>query len=161
MSILDEAITAYSVVTRQNTSSTLNSNHEWLLLLRRRSISKISQSSSGAPKTFHAAVPQLNGEKPDEDVDEELLGWRTRLIERAVKSSNQQKATTIVSSSDRGSNMSVDMDAMTTTVDSTPPFLSMLFLDNQLPSADLMMHQHFALSPEFGRRLDENDRSMS
>lgn len=159
MTILNEAISAYSVVTRLNTSSTLDLNHGRLLQLRRRSAAKLSQGSSdGAENVMQApSYDTSDGDKADQQVDEELLCWRTRLIERGESTSNHQhKSTTIVNKPDYGSGISIDVESGSGTLDSTPPFLEMLLMGTQLPSEDLMMNQHFEIPLEFGTRANEN-----
>ncbi|KAK7222982.1 hypothetical protein V2G26_010985 [Clonostachys chloroleuca] len=159
MTILNEAISAYSVVTRLNTSSTLDLNHGRLLQLRRRSAAKLSQGSSGGAENVMQApsYDTSGGDKADQQVDEELLCWRTRLIERGESTSNHQhKSTTIVNKPDYGSGISIDVESGSGTLDSTPPFLEMLLMGTQLPSEDLMMNQHFEIPLEFGTRANEN-----
>jgi hypothetical protein len=66
-------------------------NLQWLLNLRTRALSKISSVSASHrlnPQGEGDVERQTNRDRED-DEDVELLGWRTRLIERAGQ--NQQK----------------------------------------------------------------------
>jgi hypothetical protein len=65
---IDHSIRLYGLVLRDHAIPSLVQNHQWLLRLRAR-----------AAATLEHAQPT----GADEDVDVELLGWRTRLIERA------------------------------------------------------------------------------
>ena len=89
LSQVDGAIALYTSVVQNGGTSRLVKNLQWLLRLRGRAYSKMSRlanvSHSGPPGT----------EEPSDDEDIELIGWRTRLIERA--GNGLQKATTISS----------------------------------------------------------------
>ncbi|TXT11220.1 hypothetical protein VHUM_01971 [Vanrija humicola] len=65
---VDHSIKLYSSVLRDHATPSLVQNHQWLLRLRQRALAKLEHAPPGAA---------------DDDVDVELLGWRTRLIERA------------------------------------------------------------------------------
>ena len=88
---IDAAISLFtSLVQHGARTPRYKSNLQWLLNLRTRALSKLSEASvapGGLPQRHDALQQQStvrdgdgNGEQ-DEDV--ELLGWRTRLIERA------------------------------------------------------------------------------
>lgn len=84
---IDLAIACYSSLLRGTTSKTLLQNHDWLVRLRDRCASEVSRlpgthAPDGTSSSRHAE-------------DAELLGWRTRLIERAATGGH--KATSIVS----------------------------------------------------------------
>lgn len=81
MGLLDQSLRLYSSVQRDHATPSLQQNHQWLLRLRARAMSKLSNLEQ---------VP--HDAEADAEVDVELLGWRTRLIERARGS---QRATTI------------------------------------------------------------------
>ncbi|GMK58669.1 hypothetical protein CspeluHIS016_0601110 [Cutaneotrichosporon spelunceum] len=66
---LDHSLKLYSSVLRDHATPSLVQNHQWLLRLRARALSKVE----------HAPPPPGD----EADVDVELLGWRTRLVERA------------------------------------------------------------------------------
>ncbi|KAL1410582.1 hypothetical protein Q8F55_004595 [Vanrija albida] len=66
---VDHSIKLYSSVLRDHATPSLVQNHQWLLRLRQRALAKLEHAPPGAGA--------------DDDVDVELLGWRTRLIERA------------------------------------------------------------------------------
>jgi hypothetical protein len=66
---IDHSIKLYSSVLRDHATPSLVQNHQWLLRLRARALSKVE----------HAPPPPGD----EADVDVELLGWRTRLVERA------------------------------------------------------------------------------
>ena len=53
------------------------SNLQWLLNLRTRALSKISAASTDTNRR------STSGDRENDEEDVELLGWRTRLIERA------------------------------------------------------------------------------
>lgn len=85
LSQIDHSIKLYSSVLRDHATPSLVQNHQWLLRLRARALSKVE----------HAPPPPGDGE----DVDIELLGWRTRLVERAR---GGHRATNIASGGERG-----------------------------------------------------------
>lgn len=89
---IDAAISLFtSLLAHGARSPRYKSNLQWLLNLRTRALSKVSEKS-GAQRDGQAVQREVDsggqtqsdnrqGEENDEDV--ELLGWRTRLIERA------------------------------------------------------------------------------
>lgn len=84
---IDAAINLFTSVTQHGTStSRYRRNLQWLLKLRARTSSKISTAST-AQRVDSQRADDLDRRKCSEDREEgedfELLGWRTRLIERA------------------------------------------------------------------------------
>ncbi|GFZ52287.1 hypothetical protein JCM24511_10060 [Saitozyma sp. JCM 24511] len=85
---IDTAISLYTTAVQARVSPRMVKNLQWLFRLRQRAQERISRAQ---------ALPGSNREDPpseDED-DIELIGWRTRLIQRAAKGT--QTATTISS----------------------------------------------------------------
>lgn len=92
---IDVATACYAALLRTTSSRTLLQNHEWLVRLRTRCSSRMSQAQSSDKGDQPGPGLQSNtsSSRDDTDGDVELLGWRTRLIERANKGG--QRATTI------------------------------------------------------------------
>jgi hypothetical protein len=85
---IDTAISLYTTAVQARVSPRMVKNLQWLFRLRQRAQERISRVQ---------LLPGSNREDPpseDED-DIELIGWRTRLIQRAAKGT--QTATTISS----------------------------------------------------------------
>lgn len=101
---IDVATACYAALLRTTSSRTLLQNHEWLVRLRARCSTRMAQSAekSGQPHTH----TNTSNSREDTDGDVELLGWRTRLIERANKGG--QRATTIPAHGPNASPMSID-----------------------------------------------------
>lgn len=98
---IDVASACYAELLRTTSSRTLMQNHEWLLRLRARCSSRMVQSADREGRASGTGVPS----RDEEDGDVELLGWRTRLIERANRGG--QRATTIPAAANP-SPMSID-----------------------------------------------------
>nr|ODN85910.1 hypothetical protein L203_04409 [Cryptococcus depauperatus CBS 7841] len=81
LSRISQAVQVYSTLIKQNSSLSMVQNHDWLLRLQQRAATKMTQAvSSGTSETL-----AVDCQGQDED-DRELLGWKTRLIERAASS---------------------------------------------------------------------------
>ena len=88
---IDAAITLFtSLLEHGARTSRYKSNLQWLLKLRARALLRISEAPSTHQGDLHQGVDSSqtnnNGDEDghiEEDEDVELLGWRTRLIERA------------------------------------------------------------------------------
>ena len=107
---IDVAISCYAALLRGTSSRTLQQNYDWLVKLRAR-------CSVEAPRPV-----ERTDITPKEERDVELLGWRTRLVERTAEGS---KATTISGPTDSRS-------------------MAPLSLSRQgmLPTADQVLQQH-------------------
>ncbi|WVQ83747.1 hypothetical protein IAT38_005891 [Cryptococcus sp. DSM 104549] len=80
LSQIEQAITVYSVLIKQNNSPSMVQNHDWLRRLQQRAAKKIAQASGAG-----IGERQMEGDdQGQEEEDRELLGWKTRLIERAA-----------------------------------------------------------------------------
>lgn len=95
---IDVASACYAELLRTTSSRTLMQNHEWLVRLRARCSARMAQSAGKEARN--------PASRDEEDGDVELLGWRTRLIERAQRGG--QKATTIPAGAVHPSPMSID-----------------------------------------------------
>lgn len=89
LSLIDSAINLFTNIVQNNSTTRLLRNLEWLLRIRQRASSRISNVSSSLP------------DYPAPLVDEEedgagLIGWRTRLVQRLGKGT--QLATNITPS---------------------------------------------------------------
>lgn len=115
---IDLAIACYSSLLRGTTSKTLLQNHDWLVRLRDRCAAEASRlpgiSAQDGTSTRHS------------DGDTELLGWRTRLIERAA--SGGHKATSILSGETRRPSSTIK-----------PPDAR----QGMLPTVDQVLQQHY------------------
>lgn len=76
---IDHSIKLYSSVIKLNPTPSLIQNHQWLLHLRQRALAASEQESTGG-----SSAPREDTEDDDDDIDVKLLGWRTRLIQRAT-----------------------------------------------------------------------------
>lgn len=74
---IDHSIKLYSSVIKLNPTPSLIQNHQWLLHLRQRALAASEQESRGDG-------PRDDTADEDDDIDVKLLGWRTRLIQRAT-----------------------------------------------------------------------------
>lgn len=93
LSLVDTAINLHVAVSQGGSSPRLLKNLGWLIRLRSRAQAKMSKAVSGELGTGTGT-----GDDTSEDEDAELIGWRTRLIQRADKH-GPHKATTIMSAS--------------------------------------------------------------
>lgn len=104
---IDAAISLFtSLLAHGARTPRYKSNLQWLLNLRTRALSKISEASNTTENggAQRAANPDIRrntnqdrdreGEENDEE-DVELLGWRTRLIERAGQGGRRKVIRTI------------------------------------------------------------------
>ena len=85
LSLIDSAIGLYTNIIQSHSTTRLLRNLEWLLKLRQRANSRMTTASS-----FQA---DYSSRLPEEEDDVELIGWRTRLIQRLGKGNHL--ATTI------------------------------------------------------------------
>ncbi|ODN75930.1 hypothetical protein L202_05915 [Cryptococcus amylolentus CBS 6039] len=88
LSQIEQAIHVYSTLIKQNNSPSMVQNHDWLVRLHQRSAKKIAQTCATAgngtgPHTWK------DDEQGQEEEDRELLGWKTRLIERAASGAHK------------------------------------------------------------------------
>jgi hypothetical protein len=84
LSIVDSAISLYTNIVQSLPTPRLVKNLEWLLKLRQRAQARIISA---------AASGEGDGTDSEEGADVELIGWRTRLVQRLGK--GVQTATTI------------------------------------------------------------------
>lgn len=100
---IDAAINLFtSLLAHGARSPRYKSNLQWLLNLRTRALSKVSEKS-GAQKDGQAVQreadsggqTQSDNRHDENDEDVELLGWRTRLIERAGQGGRRKVIRTI------------------------------------------------------------------
>jgi hypothetical protein len=80
LSLIDSAIGLYTNIIQSHSTTRLLRNLEWLLKLRQRASSRMATASS-----FQA---DYSSREPEEEDDVELIGWRTRLIQRLGKGNN-------------------------------------------------------------------------
>ncbi|KLT43595.1 hypothetical protein CC85DRAFT_301200 [Cutaneotrichosporon oleaginosum] len=121
---IDHSIKLYSSVLRDHATPSLLQNHQWLLRLRARALSKVE----------HAPPPPGD----EGDVDVELLGWRTRLVERAR---GQRRATTIRRDGD-------DSPATASLGASPAPMHMPDAMPGPAPTIDQVLQQHFVDAPQ-------------
>lgn len=79
LALFDNAINLYSSVVQGNTSTRIVQNLKWLQRLRQRAGERMRQAE-GQPDGEGLPQPEEGGIN-----DVELLGWRTRLVKRAVQ----------------------------------------------------------------------------
>lgn len=87
LSLIDTAIGLHAHILQTNPTARLRKNLEWLLRLKQRAATRMESSGS---EDAREDVPGVGLEEGDTS---ELIGWRTRLVERLGQGS--QKATTI------------------------------------------------------------------
>jgi len=87
MAQLDQIIGVYTTLVLGRASPRMSQNLRWLMRLRQRAMDRLDK----APPAGSERDARAEG-----DEDAELLGWRTRLIERTAK--GVRRATTIVPS---------------------------------------------------------------
>ncbi|BEI83841.1 hypothetical protein CcaverHIS002_0404450 [Cutaneotrichosporon cavernicola] len=131
---IDHSIKLYSSVLRDHATPSLVQNHQWLLRLRARALSKVE----------HAPPPPGD----EADVDVELLGWRTRLVERAREG---KRATTIRREDDSPmshgpSPASIQPQPLVPLAPTIDQVLQQHFVDStpqrtQDPATDFLLHQ--------------------
>lgn len=120
---IDHSIKLYSSVLRDHATPSLVQNHQWLLRLRARALSKVE----------HAPPPPGDGA----DVDVELLGWRTRLVERAR---GTHRSTNISSRRDADGATPASVSAAVSPVNvPAAPIASLA----PAPTIDQVLQQHF------------------
>jgi hypothetical protein len=101
------------------------SNLQWLSDLRTRALFKISSVSASHrsnPQEGDVEDRQINSRDSEDDEDVELLGWRTRLIERAGQ--NQQKTIRTIRLSETPT-VSPNMNVATSSLNSSRPQIQM------------------------------------
>lgn len=125
LSQIDAAIALYTAVVQGGTSKRMIHNLQWLLKLRQRASDRIARAeraealaASGEPGKARAVATTVVREGIEDsgsDSEEvELLGWRTRLIQRATRGHGEtpaQTATTIALSSPLNSGISASTNA--------------------------------------------------
>lgn len=87
VSQIETAIALFSSAVQMHASPRAVGNLQWLLRLRSRALSKMHAAPNGGGDAGRAMDP----EQSDSDEDVELLGWRTRLIERAAAGAQTAK----------------------------------------------------------------------
>jgi hypothetical protein len=99
---IDEAITLFNSLIKHGAGNPrYQRNLQWLVKLRARASSKISKASALGTAGSHQVANRRKSREDREDRDDvELLGWRTRLIERASQNhkdrrNNHTTATTL------------------------------------------------------------------
>lgn len=80
LALFDNAITLYSSVVQGNTSTRIVQNLKWLQRLRQRAGERMRQAEGQGD-----GAGRLPAEEAEGINDVELLGWRTRLVKRAVQ----------------------------------------------------------------------------
>jgi hypothetical protein len=85
LSQIDAAIALFSSAVQMHASPRAVGNLQWLLRLRSRAVSKMHAASN------EDVGRAMDPEQSDSDEDVELLGWRTRLIERAAAGAQTAK----------------------------------------------------------------------
>jgi hypothetical protein len=111
---IDAAIQLFITLIQQGaTTPRYQRNLQWLVKLRTRAVSKTTPLTNPRPEQSNAhGMPIAVDESRDPGEDVELLGWRTRLIERAGKG-RQTSKTIAAPATPTGSHI---------TVGSNPPF---------------------------------------
>lgn len=81
---IDAAIGLFTSLTQHGASTPrYRRNLKWLLKLRARASSKISAASTAQNVDLKRDINRITSEDREDGEDAELLGWRTKLIERA------------------------------------------------------------------------------
>lgn len=125
---IDAAITLFtSLLQHGDRTPRYKRNLQWLLNLRSRALLKIQKASSlqtgGLQQDTHPARQYDTGDgEVHEDEDVELLGWRTRLVERAGQGRQKTIRTIHIASTPTGSQL----------IDSPNPPLNESQLEDQL-----------------------------
>ncbi|RSH90304.1 hypothetical protein EHS25_001638 [Saitozyma podzolica] len=100
---IDKVISIYTACIQLRASRRLVQNLRWLLRLRQRATNRMS-----APVLLPDNPAGEGEHEPDDEVDTSLLGWKTRLIERASRGNQTAKT---VSAGTPGSVTSSTVDA--------------------------------------------------
>lgn len=90
LSLVDSTIAIYTSVVQNRNSPRMTKNLRWLIHLR----SKVGNRMAQSPESLHS-----HNEREEVDENMELLGWKTRLIQRAGQ--GLQSAQTIQTASKR------------------------------------------------------------
>jgi hypothetical protein len=90
LSLIDSTISLYTNIIQSHSTTRLLRNLEWLLKLRQRASSRMAAAASSTQPDCALQAGD------DEEDDAELIGWRTRLVQRLGKGA--QLATTITPS---------------------------------------------------------------
>ncbi|WVR05539.1 hypothetical protein IAU60_002557 [Kwoniella sp. DSM 27419] len=98
---MDQVIGIYTDIVQSRSTSRLVQNLRWLLRLRQRAVDRTGQVRERAEGS--------QGPDSDTETDAGLLGWRTRLIERAARG-GRQKATSIQTKSPASTGVAVPGD---------------------------------------------------
>jgi hypothetical protein len=104
---MDQLIAVYTTLVLNRSSPRMSQNLRWLMRLRQRAMDRLARTASdrpGRPPGTNTNEPPSVASAESEAEDAELLGWRTRLIERTAK--GVRKATTIVPSGSSASTVS-------------------------------------------------------
>ncbi|KAK8846529.1 hypothetical protein IAR55_005615 [Kwoniella newhampshirensis] len=134
LSQIDQAINVFSILIKQNTTPSMVQNHDWLIRLRQRAINKVHQAQAGAEESQPWSGSGDNQNDEEEEEDRELLGWRTRLIERGAT----------------GASVAVNIHASgrsSGTVTSPPTSRSAGGSSVITPAVQQVLQQHFVPSP--------------
>ncbi|KAJ4263378.1 hypothetical protein NW762_006197 [Fusarium torreyae] len=127
---IDAAISLFTSLLQHGAQTPrYKSNLQWLLNLRTRALAKISSvstSNRGNIQEDGDEEGQNNNEDREDDEDVELLGWRTRLIERAGQ--NQQKTIRTIRLSETPT-VSPNMNVANSSLNSFHPQIQMGALD--------------------------------
>nr|XP_031857529.1 uncharacterized protein CI109_007089 [Kwoniella shandongensis]KAA5524601.1 hypothetical protein CI109_007089 [Kwoniella shandongensis] len=125
---IDQAINVFSILIKQNNTPSMVQNHDWLIRLRQRAINKVHQAQAGAGEARSWGSGEQQEEEEEED--RELLGWRTRLIERGATG-------TSVAVNIHGSNRAPGQNASPMSSRETGGTTGMT------PTVDQVLQQHF------------------
>ncbi|WVW79032.1 hypothetical protein I302_100995 [Kwoniella bestiolae CBS 10118] len=84
---IDQSINVYSLLIKQNNTTSMIQNHDWLSRLRKRAFNKVvvaaqnQQDESNHNQSRRDSLASTGDGSVQEDMD--IVGWRTRLIESA------------------------------------------------------------------------------
>lgn len=145
---IDHSIKLYSSVLRDHATPSLVQNHQWLLRLRQRALSKLDAAAEAAAAAATGTTSNSRGAPTaeDEDIDVELLGWRTRLIERA-RGGRGHRATTIQRPSGSAPTSAPGSGSIPTVATLPPVLMPPPATMGAAPSLDQVLQQHFAEAP--------------
>ncbi|XEV01060.1 hypothetical protein FSHL1_006347 [Fusarium sambucinum] len=135
---IDAAISLFTSLLQHGAQTPrYKSNLQWLLNLRTRALAKISSVSTsqrGNPQGDVDEQRQSDSGDREDDEDVEMLGWRTRLIERAGQ--NKQKTIRTIRLSETPT-VSPNANAVTASLNSFHPRVQLGTTD--IPSVNLSM----------------------
>ncbi|WRT65255.1 uncharacterized protein IL334_002198 [Kwoniella shivajii] len=144
---IDQSISVYSSLIKQNNSPSMVQNHDWLIRLRSRAFTKIISSNQKQNQEWETGSgrSQLGSLNNDTGVEEDMdiVGWRTRLIESA--SNGSQIAINIPSSSGAAgptSSSNINKQLNPTNALFTPPPTSTQPNVGVVPAVQQVLQQH-------------------